>query len=421
MFDADVIVIGAGLAGLRAARDLVDRGLRVRVLEARDRVGGRGFTSRFPGTDVMVELGGSWFTARQPLVSSELARARLGVYEFPPITQKRWRTAGALRLDAPFTPDDHLSAARWRQVLSDAEAMARGDENPRWALSLDDYLQQIDATPALADLLYGWWSITGGSDPARGCVAGLLRAIIHEGPLGDPSYLRYSPARGWSALAEAMAATPGMDVRLRTRVTHIVRHRDRVTVTTKHQHHCAALAIIAVPINTLQAIHFAPALPPSVRACFGANAGKAIKVCLLARNVPTHSLAFGRGEGLNWLYADRQLDGATMVVCFGWPSPGFDPSDPASLTRTLRLFHPDAEIVAHTRHDWIDDPSALGTWVNSPVGMPNLVRAEHFAPTDRLLFATSDIASRDAGWFEGALVSGAEAAAAISDDARLLR
>jgi phytoene dehydrogenase-like protein len=46
----DVVVIGAGFAGLRAARDLSDAGVRVALLEARDRIGGRAWTRPFPGS-----------------------------------------------------------------------------------------------------------------------------------------------------------------------------------------------------------------------------------------------------------------------------------------------------------------------------------------------------------------------------------
>ena len=62
--DADVVVIGAGFAGLVAARELGRAGLDVIVLEARDRVGGRTWTDRRLGHDL--ELGGTWMHWVQP-------------------------------------------------------------------------------------------------------------------------------------------------------------------------------------------------------------------------------------------------------------------------------------------------------------------------------------------------------------------
>src|SRR4051812_28841026 len=57
--DADVIVVGAGLAGLTAAREIQKQGATVRVVEARDRVGGR--TLNHPiGDGKIVEVGGQW-------------------------------------------------------------------------------------------------------------------------------------------------------------------------------------------------------------------------------------------------------------------------------------------------------------------------------------------------------------------------
>ncbi|MFZ0324571.1 MAG: FAD-dependent oxidoreductase, partial [Actinomycetes bacterium] len=283
--DADVIVVGAGLAGLRAARDLAEQGRRVLVLESRDRVGGRGWTSTFPGTDVPVEMGGAWFTPRQPLAAAEIERYGIGVRTFEPVTHTRWLTDGQLRMDAPFPPDDARCVAQWQRVQDDAAAMAAGVDDVRWALSLDDYLASIDAAPAIADLLYGWWSITGGGSPARGCIEGVLFAIAYEGPVGDMGYLRYAPAAGWSALAEAMAATPGIDLRLETRVAEVVQDDDGVTVVTEQGRHRTGAAVVAVPVNALPQIGFNPPPPARTAQAFGMSMGKAFKVWLLARGV----------------------------------------------------------------------------------------------------------------------------------------
>ncbi|MGZ5352616.1 MAG: FAD-dependent oxidoreductase, partial [Actinomycetota bacterium] len=59
MSNPDVVVVGAGYAGLAAALDLEDRGLSVLVLEGRRRVGGRAWTVRLEG-GALAELGGEW-------------------------------------------------------------------------------------------------------------------------------------------------------------------------------------------------------------------------------------------------------------------------------------------------------------------------------------------------------------------------
>ena len=68
----DVIVIGAGYAGLTAARDLTTSGAKVLLLEARDRIGGRTFTSMVDRH--MFEMGGTYIHWAQPNLWREIAR-----------------------------------------------------------------------------------------------------------------------------------------------------------------------------------------------------------------------------------------------------------------------------------------------------------------------------------------------------------
>ncbi len=154
-----------------------------------------------------------------------------------------------------------------------------------------------------------------------------------------------------------------------------------------------------------------PPLPAATAEALGSNAGRAHKVWLRARGVPAGVLAAGRGEGLHWLYADRALDdGDVLLLGFGYEDPAFDPGSGADLERALRAFFPEATLVAHDHHDWIADPFARGTWATAPVGGAGLLTPERFPPHGRIAFATSDVATHEAGWIEGALVAGAAAA-----------
>src|SRR4051794_23072257 len=78
--EADVVVVGAGLAGLAAARAVKDAGASVVVLEARERVGGRTLNHDL-GEGKVVELGGQWVGPTQPRLLAPAAE--LGVERFP--------------------------------------------------------------------------------------------------------------------------------------------------------------------------------------------------------------------------------------------------------------------------------------------------------------------------------------------------
>ena len=65
-FAPEVLIIGAGVAGLAAAVKLSQAGVRVSVLEARERVGGRVFTAHHPGLDVAIEMGAEFVHGRPP-------------------------------------------------------------------------------------------------------------------------------------------------------------------------------------------------------------------------------------------------------------------------------------------------------------------------------------------------------------------
>jgi hypothetical protein len=156
-------------------------------------------------------------------------------------------------------------------------------------------------------------------------------------------------------------------------------------------------------------------VPPMTRAAMGSNAGNAIKMWLHVEGVTPGMLAFGHGDGLHWLYGDRAIENGCLVVGFGWPTDDFEPTSESGVARALRAFYPDAKLLSYAWHDWICDPASLGTWATAPCEHPERLSAERLPPCGRIAFASSDYAIDNAGWFEGALSSGAAAGLYIRD------
>ena len=113
----DVVVIGAGFAGLVAARDLIEAGHRVVVLEARDRAGGRTYSSTFPGTDVVIDLGAEWFDpARHHFLAAEVARYGAKFVEADKGGASRWFLDG--RHSDGDEPDGLIDMNELEEVLN---------------------------------------------------------------------------------------------------------------------------------------------------------------------------------------------------------------------------------------------------------------------------------------------------------------
>ncbi|WIE79009.1 NAD(P)/FAD-dependent oxidoreductase [Curtobacterium sp. MCSS17_016] len=128
MIEKDVVVIGAGVAGLTAADRLRAAGLRVAVLEARDRVGGRTWTNDIDG--VTLEIGGQWVSPDQTALLETLDELGLQTYD-------RYREGSSVYVDADGTRTEYTG-----DIFPLPEATA--NEIERLVAVVDEYVAKVD-------------------------------------------------------------------------------------------------------------------------------------------------------------------------------------------------------------------------------------------------------------------------------------
>src|SRR3954468_16171582 len=118
--DVDLVVVGAGFAGLACAREAGRLGLSVRVVEARDRIGGRTWVDERWG--LPLELGGTWVHWLQPHVWAELTRYGIGVTRSPVRERAVWLHEGE-RWEGPLDDLFGQRAAGTRRLLDGASEL----------------------------------------------------------------------------------------------------------------------------------------------------------------------------------------------------------------------------------------------------------------------------------------------------------
>ena len=271
----DVVVIGAGFAGLTAARDLAKNGFDPVVVEGRDRVGGRSSTTTLAG--IPVDLGGTFVGPTQDAV---LALAKeLGCPTTPTYCEGtnliRWR--GRVRSYRGTIPKLSLVALLdIGRIQWQFERVARGiDIATPWtardaakldAESMGDWLRSVGATASSRDLMAIMARVTWGAEPDEVSMLHAARYVKAAGGIdrmldvvGGAQQDHF--AAGTQQIADKMAADLGERVRLNAAVSRIEWSDDAVAVTSTAGVVEARRAIVAIPPAHRLALDIAPAPP----------------------------------------------------------------------------------------------------------------------------------------------------------------
>ena len=420
-----VIVIGGGVAGLVAARDLSARGSRVTVLEARDRLGGRTWTRRMAGTDVEAEFGGTWFTRKlQPAIAGEIERYGLSVNESVRFDRAVWagsdgRVVGRSPGDtfAPlFEPANQVMDAAVERVR---QAFAAGTEiPPEFDVPAAGWIERLDVPRSTQEILLSWMAAVGGGDPGEQSILMLIGDLALTGfPLGaSMEDVGESFADGTAALVGALEADIRGEILRGVVVTRVEQDDRSVRVSTEDGAAFEAdAAVVALPLNCLTDVAFSPGLDPALaRAAEQRHAGRSTKVLAVAEGFGAATIGVAWGHPLQAAVGTREVTGGALVTGFDGVGLIHDPHDPQEIEAALRVFAPETDVRTVDGHDWISDRFSKGTWLAWPPGWAAEIASQLGRPQGRLAFAGSDIAIEGAGYIEGAITSGREAAASIT-------
>jgi monoamine oxidase len=417
----DVVVIGAGYAGVTAARELSHRGHTVLILEARDRIGGRTWLDDRMGR--RLEIGGTWVHWIQPHVWAEMARYGVGVVPGPPLTAAHWVADGQRHTGTAEQLTDLIdkgmtmsTAAALEYFPRPYEPLGGPDLESVDALSMREFIQTLGLTSAEAELVDGMWATNfNGSTKNGAYTQGLHWCALSGGswPLMFEACATYKLAGGTVRLLGAMLDDSTAEVRLGTRVTHVRQNDEGAVLTTADGGRIeAAAVVVTTPLNVLNTLAFDPPLSETKRAAASqgqASSGVKAWARLRGEHEPFVALAPGTAP-LTLAQVDRVGDGETMVVLFGPDATALDGNDAEAVQVALRQWLPDVEVIEAASHDWVSDPLSGETWPMLRPGQLTGALAELQRPEGRVILAGSDYANGWMGFIDGAIESGLAAA-----------
>ncbi|WP_116110549.1 MULTISPECIES: flavin monoamine oxidase family protein [Amycolatopsis] len=415
--EVDVAVIGGGIAGLVAARELSAKGLRVLVLEARDRLGGRVWTDHRLGRDL--EMGGTWLHWVQPHVWAEVTRYGLAVTRGPRPEQAYWLAGDEVRtgtLEEFMQLIDpgmrRLLAGTMRWLPRPAEPLAEPALAEVDGFSVQDKLDELALPAEEYHANEAAWVGHFNAPLADGAFTSALRwtaATAGSWHLMHEASAVFRLAGGTRSLVDAIAADAGAEIRTSTEVRRIDHGPDRAVLTTAAGERIRARrVVVTLPQNILGDLEVSPPLcAGKLAASKEKAASKGVKVWIRVRGPIEPFFAYSSAaHPLSVVRTEYLGDDDAVLVAFGADAARISPDDCDAVTAALRVWRDDLDVLDTTGHDWMSDPYSRETWMmHRPYQVTRYLNAQQ-QPEGVLHFASSDHAGLWAGFIDGAIESG---------------
>ncbi|MCP4437897.1 MAG: FAD-dependent oxidoreductase [Aureispira sp.] len=409
--NAQIVVIGAGISGIAAARTLKDQGYEVVILEARNRIGGRMWTDESLGTPL--DMRASWIHKPKGNPIAKLAKEFNIDY-----TQTDWESLHVYSSRGEESDRENLG-----ELLVKVEKIQR--KALKYANKQDKDISMMEAVKAVLDIeslskiekeeLY-WQLSTLEMDGAIEFEQQSSWGDYEDGFRGDDVLF----VGGYRQILDKLVV--GLDIRFEQVVKKIEHNSDFVEIETVQDYFKADYAILTVPLGVLkqESIVFEPVLPTSkTKAIEELGMGNLNKLAIRFLEVfwPADSYFLGyigeeRGAFpifANWAtFTDKPYLLGVIGNSFArkiaeWPEEKLK----SELNKIFQKIFKNAKPIEAIQFSaWMNDPYAGGSYSFLPVGVTGDVYDELAKPIGRLLFAGEATMRGFSATVHGAYMSG---------------